>query len=317
MSGGTGQWPPAAAAGGGGGGADALGSYLVKTAANAPANAQVLASLATGLAKVTTGTGELSTATVNTDYLSPSTPALNTLADAGTNTASLGATYTHTTSGTAAANFGNEVLHAIQSAGGTTRNATSLRAAWRTAADAAEQASFRIGLMGGATPGAAVPAAGSEQHIFDAQFYSGLGYLAPQRGGGGLANNPAIRVGSNSDDCGIYGGVNNFRIIANYSVLLAATATVLDWTTGYHQFANGTATHPTLGGRSDSNTGVNWLTVGQLDLIIGGVIGGKLAAPADGDTALQLRTNIGGVFALKQVSMEVSVAGHRALYVLG
>lgn len=312
MSDGTGQWPPVS----GGTGADAAGSYVVRTAANAPANAQILSALATGIVRVTTATGVLSVATVNTDYLSPSTPALNTLADAATATASLVATYTHTTSGAAAANYGNEVLHAIQSSAGTTRNATSLRAAWRVAADAAEQASFRIGLMGGATPGAAVPAAGSEQHIFDAQFYSGLGYMSPQRGGGGLSNNPAIRL-SNADDCGIYGGSNLFKITSNYTVMLSGSSSTMDWTSGYHWFANGSTTHPSLGGRSDQNTGVNWLTVGQLDLIIGGVIGGKLAAPADGDTSLQLRTNIAGVFALKQVSMEVSVAGHRALYVLG
>jgi hypothetical protein len=57
---------------GGGGGADALGTYVVKTSTNAPANAQVLASLATGVLKVTTGTGVLSTAVAGTDYVVPS-----------------------------------------------------------------------------------------------------------------------------------------------------------------------------------------------------------------------------------------------------
>jgi hypothetical protein len=47
--------------GGGGGGADALGSYIVQTAANKPTNAQVLGALATGFAKVTTTTGVVST----------------------------------------------------------------------------------------------------------------------------------------------------------------------------------------------------------------------------------------------------------------
>ncbi len=55
----------------GGAGADALGSYIVKTAANAPANAQVLASLSTGLMKVTTSTGAITTATAGTDYALP------------------------------------------------------------------------------------------------------------------------------------------------------------------------------------------------------------------------------------------------------
>lgn len=45
------------ATGGGGGGADALGTYLVQTATNAPANAQIMGSLATGIVKNTTTTG--------------------------------------------------------------------------------------------------------------------------------------------------------------------------------------------------------------------------------------------------------------------
>ncbi len=43
------------------GDAGLLGSYIVKTATNAPPGAQVLGSLATGLLKVTTTTGALST----------------------------------------------------------------------------------------------------------------------------------------------------------------------------------------------------------------------------------------------------------------
>lgn len=58
--------------GGGGGGADALGTYIVKRATNAPVNAQILAALTTGLLKVTTTTGVLSTAAGGTDYALPS-----------------------------------------------------------------------------------------------------------------------------------------------------------------------------------------------------------------------------------------------------
>lgn len=55
-------------AGGGSGGADELGTYIVQTATNAPANAQILASLGTGLVKNTTTTGVLSIAVPGTDY---------------------------------------------------------------------------------------------------------------------------------------------------------------------------------------------------------------------------------------------------------
>ncbi len=47
---------------GGGGGANALGTYIVQTATNAPANAQILAALGTGIVKNTTTTGVLSIA---------------------------------------------------------------------------------------------------------------------------------------------------------------------------------------------------------------------------------------------------------------
>lgn len=53
----------------GGGGADALGTYLVQTATNAPANAQVMASLGTGIVKNTTTTGVQSIAVAGTDYV--------------------------------------------------------------------------------------------------------------------------------------------------------------------------------------------------------------------------------------------------------
>ena len=55
-----------------GSGANAAGTYIVKTATNAPANAQILASLSTGLVKNTTTTGVLSIAVPRTDYLAPS-----------------------------------------------------------------------------------------------------------------------------------------------------------------------------------------------------------------------------------------------------
>jgi hypothetical protein len=56
----------------GGSGANALGTYLVQTSTNAPANAQVMGSLATGLVKNTTSTGLQSIAVAGTDYLAPS-----------------------------------------------------------------------------------------------------------------------------------------------------------------------------------------------------------------------------------------------------
>lgn len=45
----------------GGGGANAAGTYIVQTSTNAPVNAQILASLTTGFAKITTTTGVVST----------------------------------------------------------------------------------------------------------------------------------------------------------------------------------------------------------------------------------------------------------------
>jgi len=64
---GTGEWGPAAPTGGGGG-APVGATYIVQTADGTLTNEQALASLSTGLVKVTTGTGVLSTAVSNTDY---------------------------------------------------------------------------------------------------------------------------------------------------------------------------------------------------------------------------------------------------------
>ena len=56
-------------AAGGSGGGDLTASYIIQTADSNLANAQVLASLATGLVKNTTTTGVLSIASAGTDYL--------------------------------------------------------------------------------------------------------------------------------------------------------------------------------------------------------------------------------------------------------
>lgn len=102
--------------GGGSAGADPLGTYIVQGATDAPANAQVLASLATGLLKVTTSTGVLSTATAGTDYLtasSTSTLSGKTIAAAGLGFA--GSTSGTTTLAAAAAAGGTVTLPAATS----------------------------------------------------------------------------------------------------------------------------------------------------------------------------------------------------------
>lgn len=62
----------AAAGGGGGSGAPTTSTYIVQAADASLPNAQALGSLATGLVKVTTTTGVLSTAVAGTDYVVPS-----------------------------------------------------------------------------------------------------------------------------------------------------------------------------------------------------------------------------------------------------
>jgi hypothetical protein len=54
-------------------GANALGTYIVQTSTNAPANAQILGALGTGLLKNATATGVLSIATAGSDYENPLT----------------------------------------------------------------------------------------------------------------------------------------------------------------------------------------------------------------------------------------------------
>lgn len=96
------------ATGGGGGGADALGTYLVQTATNAPANAQIMGSLATGIVKNTTTTGVQSIA-VAADF-----PTLNqnTTGNAATVTTNANLTGDVTSTGNATAIASGVIVNA-------------------------------------------------------------------------------------------------------------------------------------------------------------------------------------------------------------
>lgn len=91
-----------------GGGANALGTYLVQTATNAPANAQVMASLATGIVKNTTTTGVQSIA-VAADF-----PTLNqnTTGNAATVTTNANLTGDVTSTGNATAIASGVIVNA-------------------------------------------------------------------------------------------------------------------------------------------------------------------------------------------------------------
>jgi len=102
----------------GGSGANALGTYLVQTATNAPVNAQVMGALGTGLVKNTTTTGVQSIAASGTDYGPPTSglatgivksttgTGAHTIATSGTDyapgTSALGTGIVKTTTGTGA-----------------------------------------------------------------------------------------------------------------------------------------------------------------------------------------------------------------------
>ena len=66
------KWVPEAVSGGGGGGAPTDATYITQTANAGLDSEQALSALATGLVKVTNGTGVLSTATGGTDYANAS-----------------------------------------------------------------------------------------------------------------------------------------------------------------------------------------------------------------------------------------------------
>jgi hypothetical protein len=95
---------------GGGGGADALGRYLVQIATNAPVNAQVMASLGTGLVKNTTATGVQSIAVSGTDY-GPPTSGNATGLIISTTTTGAHTAYAGTTAGA------NQWINAISASG--------------------------------------------------------------------------------------------------------------------------------------------------------------------------------------------------------
>lgn len=70
-----------------------------------------------------------------------------TLADAATNAASTIRRMSHTSSGTAAAGFGNKEIQTIPSSTGVARDATVMTHAWTTATNAAEDAQLKISAL--------------------------------------------------------------------------------------------------------------------------------------------------------------------------
>lgn len=94
----------AAAGGGGGGGAPTTSTYVLNTADATLPNAQALGALATGLVKVATTTGVLSTAAAGTDYVAPAGSITGT---AGNITGIVAIANGGTNAATAAAALGN------------------------------------------------------------------------------------------------------------------------------------------------------------------------------------------------------------------
>ncbi len=129
----------------GGGGADEDGTYIVQTAVNAPSNAQVLASLSTGLLKNTTTTGVLSVATAGTDYVIPSVSSLSSLATVGTITSGIwnAGALLATGSDTVGVSYTNSAGHALMKVDG----AAASQAGYYIHKDGAEK--VQIAVLGG------------------------------------------------------------------------------------------------------------------------------------------------------------------------
>jgi hypothetical protein len=305
------KWAAAA-----GGGADADATYIVQTASDAPANAQVLASLATGIVKNTTTTGALSIAAANTDYLPATAEAIVTIANADTNVGVRAASFAHTTSGTAAASFGVDVGYQLEDASGNAaQDAAVFRTRWTTATHASEAASSALALVAAGT----VPAAGSEQHIWASNGdYTATGRL--RVGTGGTSADPGIRFAGAANGVFFNSGSDNIGLA------LASTGAMITLSGNYCVLqgrvwaGTSTAAEPVFVRSSDSDCGLHLTGSNAAQMIIGSSkVAMEWSEPGDGEVAITIRKNVGGVFTTERVTMvagaDVAGSGRKFLSV--
>lgn len=97
----------------------------------------------------------------------------------------------------------------------------------------------------------------------------------------------------------------------------AGQAPLMTDSTAYtDRFRAGTVGAPGIAIAGDLNTGMFSSGTDALDFAIGGVTGGRLSAPADGETALLVRRNVGGGFSTQRVSMGTVDSGGTGFKVL-
>lgn len=97
---------------------------------------------------------------------------------------------------------------------------------------------------------------------------------------------------------------------------LAGSPTSIIKDTGVALFGDGSVSLPGIAFSSDTNTGLFRVGADQFDLVIGGVTGARMNAPADGETAILLRRNVGGTLTLQRVSMGAADSGGSGFKVL-
>jgi len=86
--------------------------------------------------------------------------------------------------------------------------------------------------------------------------------------------------------------------------------------TGQASFAAGTVSAPSISFSGDLNTGFFQQAADALGFAIGGNEGARLSEPADGETALLVRRNVGAVLTLQRVSMGATDSGGAGFKVL-
>lgn len=203
-----------------------------------------------------TGTGAILAITLANS--SAATPFLISTDTPTTNAAINLRTFTVTSSNTVAANFGGQELYRLESAGGTTRDAAAIRLVWSTATNAAEVASFRIGLM---NAGAAIPAAGAEQYRFGAAgnaMSTGLGSVTAPTWGMGNEATGWYMTGS-AQAALAANGVKLVEVYSGYFIHQGRSYCGVDGTNSDNAFT----------WSSDADTGLNRVTGNSFVLVAG------------------------------------------------
>lgn len=216
-----------------------------------------------------------------------------TYTDATTSIAPDLLTLSHFSSGTAAAGFGSSILFRGQDASGSSDDMARIAVYWSNPTGASEVSAIGLQTRG---DGASL-----------AQIMTAFG----SSGAGSSVHFHTTRIHVNSGFRFVIGTSTTTPNVGSSNPLYLGAAQIYVGTQLY-----GTAAAPSYSWDGDLDTGMYRDTADEVAFAIGAAEGMRLRAPADGETAMLVRRNVGGAFSLQRVSMGAADSGGAGFKVL-